>query len=197
MNNHKIIGISGLAQSGKDTLCNFVLEFMASKGITCTRKAFADRLKKDLIPLCNGPIGINPFTGDPEQKAILRPLLVAYGTDVMRTLDKDWWIRHLEYDLEICSELNITPVVTDVRYPNEIEWLQDKMQGICIHVSRTGNRPINAEERKNNPILKAKANYQLKWPTYGKENLQKGKRKVNFLMNKIYNTYLQPAHVPQ
>tara|TARA_R100000008_G_C3586235_1_gene172555 strand:- start:780 stop:1385 length:606 start_codon:yes stop_codon:yes gene_type:complete len=196
MNNFKLIGVAGLARSGKDTFCNHALCFLADKGITCTRKAFADRLKKDLLPLGTGPIGINPFTGNPKEKEIIRPLLVAYGTDVMRKLDPKWWIRHLENDLEICRELKILPIITDVRYPNEIDWIQKKMGGVCVHVSRIGNRPPNKEERTNNPILRDQSDYRLRWPTYGEENLAKGQRKVNFLMNKIYKHYLLPKDEP-
>lgn len=193
MSNHKIIGITGVSRSGKDTFCLQALGFLAKKGIKCMKKSFADKLKKDLIPICNGPVGINPFTEDPEQKEIIRPLLVAYGTDVMRRLDKDCWIRQLDHDLEICRELKITPIITDVRYPNEIDWLQQELGGVCVHISRIGIRSANKEERKNNPILKSKADYCLRWPTYGRKNLEKGRRKVNFVMNKIYKTYLQPT----
>jgi len=36
----------------------------------------------------------------------------------------------------------------------------------------------NDEEKENDPILKEKSDIQIKWPTYGEENLNKCKPKI-------------------
>ena len=190
----KVIAISGVARSGKDTFCNYALEFLAQKKITAQRKSFADAIKRDVGPLCLQKIGINPYTTNTEEKSIIRPLLVAYGTDIMRKLDEDWWIERLDEDLEVCRELNITPIITDVRYPNEITWLKEKLNGVLVHVTKYGTKPPNKEEKINNPILKDSADYKIRWHAHGDDEIIKCRKPVRAIMRKIHKDYLSNPH---
>lgn len=192
MNTKIIIGLSGHGRSGKDTFCRLAKRFLSEKKVAAARVAFADELKKDLDPLCRHNIGCSAFTEDSEQKELIRPLLVAYGTDVIRKMDENWWIERLEKKLPLYFDVDIIPVVTDVRYPNEMEWVQKEHNGVCVHITRKGVGPANAEEKKNNSILKKGADYRIMWPTFGEEDaLSLGEKYVRRVMNPIFKKHIK------
>ena len=187
MKTNIIIGLCGHGRSGKDTFCEIAKNFLSQKKVAAARVAFADELKKDLDPLCRHHIGCSAFTEDTTQKDLIRPLLVAYGTDVIRRMDENWWIDRLEKKLPLYFEQQILPIVTDVRYPNEMEWVQKQHNGVCVYITRKGIGPANSEEKKNNSILKKKADYRIMWPTFGEdEALEKGDKYVRRVMNPIF-----------
>lgn len=192
MNTNIIIGLSGHGRSGKDTFCRIAQNFLSKKKVAAARVAFADELKKDLDQLCRHKIGCSAFTEDSTQKALIRPLLVAYGTDVIRKMDENWWIERLEKKLPLYFGQEIIPIVTDVRYPNEMEWIQNEHNGVCIHITKKGQGPANAEERKNNSILKKQADYRIMWPAFGDEEaVNRGDPYVRRVMNPIFKKYIK------
>ena len=191
MNTNFLIGISGNARSGKDTFCKYAQKVLSEKEVGAARAAFADELKKDLDELCRHKIGISAFTKDDKEKQIIRPLLVTYGTDVIRSLDENWWINKLEKSLGVHQHMNLIPIITDVRYPNEMEWIQKKHDGILIHITRKGIGPANKEEKENNLILKKNADYRVFWPTFGDENISDAERFAKRVVNKIYKSKIK------
>lgn len=191
MNTNFIIGICGNARSGKDTFCKYAKTFLSKKKVAAARAAFADEIKKDLDQLCKHKIGINAFTEKTEEKEIIRPLLVAYGTDVIRKMDEDWWVNKLDKSLETHRNMQILPIITDVRYPNELEWIKKQHNGVVIHVTRKGIKPANEEERKNNMFLKTNADYRIMWPTFGEEDIDQADRFVRKVMNKVFKTKIK------
>jgi len=191
MNTNFIIGISGNARSGKDTFCEYTKRFLSRKKVGAARAAFADEIKGDLDSLCRKKIGMSAFTSDSKEKKILRPLLVTYGTDIMRSLDEDWWIEKLEKKLGVHQSMELLPIITDVRYPNEMEWIQKKNNGVLIHVTRKGIGPANKEEKLNNAILKKGADYRMMWPTFGEDNLDQADKYVRRIMNKIFKAKIK------
>jgi len=191
MKTNFIIGICGNARSGKDTFCDFAKKFLSKKKVGAARAAFADELKKDLDDLCRNKIGISAFTKDSKEKEVIRPLLVTYGTDVIRKMDKTWWINRLEKTLGVHQHMGLIPIVTDVRYPNEMEWIQDNHNGVLVHITRKGIGPANQEEKENNPILKKGADYRIMWPTFGDNDIEQANRFVTKTMNKIYKSKIK------
>lgn len=191
MNTNFIIGLCGHARSGKDTFCELAKAFLSEKEVGAARVAFADQLKKDLDELCRHKIGCSAFTDDPEEKKIIRPLLVTYGTDVMRKLDENCWIDKLEKNLYLHQQMQLLPIVTDVRYPNEMEWVR-KHNGVCVYITRKGIGPANKEEKVNNSILKKGADYRIMWPSFGKEEaMELGKPFARRVMNKIFKSKIK------
>jgi hypothetical protein len=187
MNTNIIIGLCGNAGAGKDTFCNIAKKFLSNKKVAAARVAFADALKRDLDKLCRHKIGCSAFTHDRAEKELIRPLLVAYGTDVLRKLDENHWIDSLEHTLPLYVGQEIIPIVTDVRYPNEMEWIQEKHNGVCVHITRKGIGPANEEERKNNSILKKKADYRIMWPSFGEKKAEEdGDKYVRRVLNPIF-----------
>ena len=192
MNTDIIIGLCGHGRSGKDTFCEIAKRFLSKKKAAAARVAFADELKKDLDPLCRHHIGCSAFTEDTKQKELIRPLLVAYGTDVIRKMDENWWIDRIEHKLPLYFGQEIIPIVTDVRYPNEMEWVQKQHNGVCVYITRKGVGPANKEEKKNNTILKKKADYRIMWPTFGADHaVERGDPYVRRVMNPIFKSKIK------
>ena len=68
-----IIGISGVARSGKDTLANNFVKIFKHLGIKAKRYAFADELKREVKPFLKKHSGLDSFTQDDEVKKMIRP----------------------------------------------------------------------------------------------------------------------------
>ncbi len=121
-----IVGISGKARNGKNTLGLFLAMRLKALGVTSTQLAFAHRLKKDAILMgWNG-----------EKDLVGRFALQKYG-ELMRELDKDYWINALgKSNPEIRNDVGLW-IITDVRYKNEAEWIR-KNEGVLIRIERVG-----------------------------------------------------------
>lgn len=149
-----IIGIYGHAGVGKDTVAGYIhgmyervwgeafalpLKKAVSKAFGIPEEWFHDRDIKELI---------HPIWGT-------SPRIIAQfvGTEMFRNLvsqivpdiGKDFWIRRLEGKLNGVLLLDDegeyddgdTIIITDVRFQNEINWLED-VGGKLIHLTRNG-----------------------------------------------------------
>ena len=63
-----IIGLSGVARSGKDSFFNVAEEYFSSKDIKCKRLALADNLKQDLRQFVMNKFDIDIINMSPEEK---------------------------------------------------------------------------------------------------------------------------------
>tara|TARA_B100001094_G_scaffold82401_1_gene78663 strand:+ start:3958 stop:4524 length:567 start_codon:yes stop_codon:yes gene_type:complete len=182
----KIIGISGLARSGKDSFFEISKEILEERNINkgTRRLAFADELKSECDEFLSGNTGISAFTEKNSEKEIIRPFLVTYGTHIRRRLNKRCWIDKVEKKLSKDNKDLI--FITDVRYENEIEWVHS-LSGSTVHVEREGNIAPNEEEIKNDPILKNKSLHNIHWKTFSKESMPLNKVMVGTILNKIIN----------
>lgn len=153
-----IIGLSGYARSGKDTLGSILVE---EHGFT--QIAYADALKRllhQLNPivsidaasrseaprillddLLHSPYSDSSLSGEPDWEYAkrlspdVRPLLQRLGEGARTLIGPDVWVSALTNSLHP----HVNYVITDVRYPNETV--------ICDEVwriNRQGNRPANA-----------------------------------------------------
>lgn len=169
----KIIGISGVATSGKDTLCSLIARHLSSKNIKSQRLALADNLKNDLKDFICDKFNINILEASSQEKTLIRPIMVAYGK-VKRTLSKGkHWTDMLDLSIKDLVKEDTVPIVTDVRYmeypEDEFFWLKSR-NGILVHISRldmNGNliMPANLEEKENDTKIKEKADLKLIWET--------------------------------
>lgn len=199
----KVIGISGLARSGKDmftTISQHILE--AEYNLKTKRFALANELKKDLEQLIWDKTTINVFTDNSSHKKVIRPLLVAYG-EVMRTVSEGtYWTNAVEQQLKR-SNIDIA-FITDIRYDeypkDELYWLKHKMNGKLIHIrkwhfdenynERTYDLPPNEHEARNDPKLQRKADYCFEWEDYSRLKVSyEDILKNEDLINKIKNIY--------
>lgn len=164
-----MIGITGVARAGKDTLCNYFLKTYPK----CQRLALADELKKDLDAFLIEKVGISAFTKDTEEKKLIRDLLVAYGKIQRARTQGKYWTGLIQPKILTLKKEGFLPIVTDVRYAiyaeDEYQWLKNN-NGMLIHVKRvqpdgTPVLPPNQDERINDPILEKLADYRVVWPT--------------------------------
>jgi len=182
----KIVGISGLARSGKDSLYLMSKELLPKLGYNrkTRRLAFADELKNECDDFLSKNTGISAFTEINSEKEIIRPFLVTYGTHIRRKLNKRCWIDKVESKLGNQNEGMI--FITDVRYQNEIDWVHS-LGGHTVHVQRTGIVPPNKEEEINDPILKKSSKHELHWDNFSEENIEIVTSQVKRILNKIIN----------
>jgi hypothetical protein len=137
--------------------------------IASHKMSFANQLKIEVKDFLQKTIGIDSFTQDDEEKKIIRPFLVTWGTEVRRKQNPNIWIDHVESQLDE----NKVNIITDVRFGNEMDWLKDK-GGYSVFVSRYLENgamvePANETESENNDILINRSDFQLSWTTV--ENL--------------------------
>jgi hypothetical protein len=143
-----LLGISGYAQAGKDTIADRLCEVHGFR-----RVAFADLLRRCAEAL-DPIVGVDPdgspvtyretleYNGYEASKQLFpefRGILQRLGTDVGRKLLSD----NIWVDATLASlEDGVDYVVTDARFTNEAEAIL-KEGGMMVRVSRQGTGPIN------------------------------------------------------
>jgi len=146
--NNKIIGIAGNARSGKDTLGKNFEEILKDNGIKARTFSFANELKESVNRFLIDQIGISAFTEDEDEKKLIRPFLVCWGTDIMRSINNNIWVEKLQSSL-YDNQVNI---ITDVRFTNELDWVKDN-KGFSVLIKRDGAEPANKYEEENNAYI--------------------------------------------
>lgn len=154
----RVVGLHGLAQTGKDTLGRMLVEQYGYRRI-----AFADVLREAVWRL-------NPIVATDNQGRIyrlqevvedlgwegakpafnneVRGLLDRMGTEVGREMfGENFWVematRPIEYSLSDPGN-EIRYVITDVRFPNEIDYVASlRPYGYLLKIQRPGVTPIS------------------------------------------------------
>lgn len=125
-----VIGVTGKARSGKDTLSEHLYTRL---GFDCNRAAFADPVK-DMLRA----IGIDDIEGYKEE---VHPLLGVTSRKMMQTLGTEWGREAIGGD----TWINLTKekgkgkkflVISDVRFENEANFVREN--GILLHVTGRG-----------------------------------------------------------
>ena len=104
------IALSGLKRSGKDTIGSYLIQ-----NYSCKRFAFADevkRLARELFP--------EEFVQNDKPVDLLQWL-----GNTMRQRNPDVWINRLSTMIQLTKDPVPNLVVTDVRYPNEVQALKN------------------------------------------------------------------------
>ncbi|GGM55792.1 hypothetical protein GCM10012275_28620 [Longimycelium tulufanense] len=144
-----IIGLSGYAQVGKDTVGSILIEHAVFE-----RVSFADKVREVALAI-NPDICFDYWhsnlrqlvetKGWEEAKKIedVRRFLQRLGTEAIREhLGEDAWVNAALPDYrEYCSS-HAGVVVTDVRFPNEAARIKD-LDGEVWRVERPGYGPVN------------------------------------------------------
>ena len=177
-----MIGISGIAGSGKDLFCKFLL-----KEIKGSRIALADPLKEETRGFILQKYGIDILSCSLEEKNKVRDLLVFYGGIKRYESKGTYWTDKAQKKANNCKHV---PIVTDIRYAeyqnDEIHWLKAKNKGTLIHlrkycevetfgpqVKRVYFDPPNEDEKRNDPKIRDKADYCIEWPHIENANYEK------------------------
>lgn len=174
---YKIIGIAGNARSGKDTLGKNFVKILADQGIKAKRYSFAHELKKSVDDFLIREIGISAFTEDEQEKKIIRPFLVFWGTDMMRKINNNIWVEKMEPSLYD----NHVNIITDLRFDNELQWIKDN-KGLSVLIKRDGVDPANEYEKVNNDKMEKLVDSNFHMGNFDDDKL------VELIANEVLNS---------
>ena len=164
-----VIGIGGNARSGKDTLADNLVEILKDLGIKSQKVSFAHALKSSVDDFLLRELGISAFTENSDEKQIIRPFLVCWGTNVMRSRNPKVWIEKLHSFLKE-DEINI---ISDMRFENEHEWIKE-VGGRTILIKRPGLKPANIYEEQENQKLSGLVDLKFGMANLSDEEMIKG-----------------------
>lgn len=133
-----IIGLSGIAGSGKDSTANIIIKNHENWVKTSFAKSMKDAvaamygLPRDLlegdtkesrewreqpVDFWGDKLGIEGLTP--------RKILQNFGTELVRkNIDSAFWVFRTEYELQKLEEEGKNVLITDVRFPNEAEMIK-------------------------------------------------------------------------
>lgn len=156
-----IVGITGYARSGKDTLAK---SLRLRHGFR--RIAFADKLKELALgtdPIIywdkhyEFPVSLSSLVANlgwdrAKEHLEVRQYLQRLGDHCRITFGDDVWIRATLPTLHSLQDAGHHIVYTDVRYPNEADFIRSK-GGLIIKVTRPGVQPANNHVTEKNVDL--------------------------------------------
>lgn len=179
-----IIGLSGLAGSGKDTVCSILIDiFLEKHNILFVRKAYADILKNKIMldfdlsyeqlygdlksapdiryPKKSSNISVPDFTlyedGRIKEESFWTPreIMQYIGTDCYRAIDKNFWIKALYKDYTEDSNW----IIADCRFEDEVDAVINR-DGIHIHIDRDITL-VNNHISENKKLINYKVDYVI------------------------------------
>lgn len=134
----KIILVSGKAESGKDTACEFILKQRKGK-----RVGLADSLK-NIAKEYFGWSGVK----DEEGRSLLQKL-----GDTGRAINPFFWLEIVGSVLKLFEEMGEEIVIIpDLRFQNELSWFCFQMPPddfITLRIERPGHENALTEEQRN------------------------------------------------
>ena len=179
-----VVGICGVARSGKNLFCDMVLEKLANRGISGKQFALANALKADCEEFLKERCGLDVWTSVTEDKSLFRDFLVWYGDLKRKQTNGRYWVEKMNTLFK--TESAQVALVSDVRYDtyshDELSWVQFEHEGLLVHLRRWLTPDIsminlhsmedriyieapNEHERINDPKLRKGAHLRIDWPT--------------------------------
>lgn len=153
-----ICGLTGFAGSGKDTAAAFLAEALQARGRRVEIFSFAEPLRAMLRAL-----GVPAhYMTDRQLKEQDVPGFNASYRHMAQTLGTEWgrqcmgsnfWLRHLEMRInQACDARKVDFVfVTDVRFPNEANWVREH-RGTIVHVDRPGLQRVREHDSERHAL---------------------------------------------
>jgi len=137
-----IIGLTGFARSGKDSVAKVLVEHYGF-----TRVAFADKIRDLLVemdPILENGHHLSSMLEDygwelTKAKPEVRRLLQSLGVGARKIFGDNHWIVEATKNLDRTANY----VITDVRFINEATWVKDVFGGQIWRVERPGVSAIN------------------------------------------------------
>lgn len=148
-----IIGLVGLAGSGKDTVAQLLQDHWAKSGLVSMCAAFADPIRAMCFDLMQyaGVQEPHQYLLDRKLKETVIPELGVSYRHLAQTLGTEWgqqcigrdvWIRVLDQRLQAYRERKVTHfVIPDVRFAVESDWLRAQ-GGVIWRIERPGVEPV-------------------------------------------------------
>lgn len=144
-----IIGLTGYAQSGKDTVASLLVE-----NYGFTRVAFADKIRELLyemdppFPMADGKVVglqnlIDIYGWDSaKQNELVRSMLQNLGVGARKLFGPQFWVHEAMKAMLKEPKLDLNYVITDVRFANEADMIRAN-NGVLWRVIRPGVGPVN------------------------------------------------------
>ena len=192
-----VIGISGYARSGKDTLASILKSSFTENKIKAKIFSFAFALKNDIDSFCLSKIGISAFTEDTDQKSKIRPMLISYGQVQRGTSSGTYWLKKLKPEIDQFFENGgDVAVVSDLRFKefefDETDFIKSYKNNAIVTISRIMengmlNIAAHESELENLPRISKIADFELTWNTNNNKNelTSQSKSCLDFLYSKI------------
>jgi hypothetical protein len=137
----RLIGVHGPLNGGKDTAANIIQDLLPNR---YNRYAFARPIKE----ACQVLFGFKPEqledrvlkeTVDPYWGFTPRRTMQLLGTEFARNmLRDDVWIKRAERECLSNAAAGRGTIITDVRFPNEAEWIRSRDDAVIIHLEVPG-----------------------------------------------------------
>lgn len=150
----KIYVIAGRAKCGKTTFGKYLREELKTYGY-----------KPCVMQITNPLYGYasNYFDWDPNCDEKPREFLQKMGTDIIKDKlgKKTFLLDRLNEDIQILQEFFDTFIITDARFPEEIEYFKEKYDNVCpIKLIRNDYDDNLTEEEKNHITETAMDGYE-------------------------------------
>ena len=182
-----MIGISGLARSGKDTLAKNLADIIKlNLGLEVKILSFADRIKDQMKDVISKNYNIDPYTENTKEKEIIRDILVSHGETMKKIYGPTIWADLIIEDIKK-SKNKFFPIISDVRFDFEAEKVKEN-NGLVIHISKIGNKPPNEIEAKNDPLVQKVADICHCWPEYEPDNMEECKDHA-YILWQMFNQF--------
>ena len=160
-----MIGISGLARSGKDTLAENIAKVIKFEwNVDVEIFSFAEEIKSQADEFLKKYYNISAFSEDSKEKEYIRPLLVAHGECMKALYGENIWAEYVLKKIK-SRKSKVFPIISDVRFDFEAKFLQEN-GGQVIHILKIGNSPPNEIEAKNDPLVRKCCDITHSWPVY-------------------------------
>jgi hypothetical protein len=155
-----VIGISGSRCVGKDTF----YRILKSLNPLFVRYAMADELKHDLSDFVKRMFSIDLLNASGKDKELVRPIMISYGS-VWRSIDIDHWVKKVILQIDAQSHTDDIPVITDLRYENELSAFRSKYgsQFFHIHITRDDGVEAMPDEKQSLDALSPLADLHVIW----------------------------------
>ena len=139
----KIFIASGKANSGKDTTCELINNYIKLKGLKSVNLQFSSYIKM-YAKIISG------WDGNEDTKP--RSLLQELGTDVIRKyIDEDFFINRIIEDIKVYSYYFDVITISDARFPKELDSIKNNFKNVYkINIKRPNfENNLNDIQRKH------------------------------------------------
>jgi len=137
-----IIGLGGVAGSGKDTFFNNLKRVLGSRAtfdLKVKRYSFGDELKKEVNQWTTTHYGIDAVNCDRVEKEKIRSFLISHGVIKRNRTEGQYWIDKVEKAVSSDEDRPDIACITDVRYNHykndEASWVKGK-GGVLVYIRR-------------------------------------------------------------